>query len=128
MWNSEHYFILPGCHFVQDLLAMTVSLSDNLFLSGNWNILWFLLAITAFVCGRDKKPFVVRFLNFALLMFFADYIKYVFFTSTSQFLAGEHNIDTLSRFLLHFYPLCPILIGLLIYHYLKKRRDQIVSR
>jgi len=123
MWNQEHYFVFSLHGLLHRMGYMSLILLDNLFLSGNWNLLWFFLIVVLLLSWKQKKPLMVRFFSFVLAMFFVRCFLYAIFTKSFFYLA-RYNIDNLSRFLLHFYPLCPVLIGLLIYHFLKNRRIQ----
>jgi hypothetical protein len=125
IWDKGHYFIFPAQQFTARILKMVQALSDNLFLSGNWNILWFFLIIMALINWKQKKPFAVKFFSFALIMFFVNYFMAVEFTRTAIYIANPENLDSLSRLLLHFFPLCPVLIGLLMHNFFKIRRLQI---
>ena len=127
MWNQEHYFFPSSQGLFHRMGYMFFIVCDNLFLSGNWNLLWSFLIIAALVSWKQKKPLIVRFFGFVLAMFFTRCFLYALFSKSFVYLA-RYNLDNLSRFLLHFYPLCPVLIGLLIYHFLKNWRVQGASR
>jgi hypothetical protein len=81
----------------------------NLFLSGNWNLIWFLLLISLIKSYRDiKKHPHLKLMLLTLSMFFGIYLIIPMTTSTLI----DHP-TLLSRVLLHFFPLAPILIILI---------------
>ena len=85
----------------------------NLFLSGNWNILWFLLIISL-IARREKivKTFQTKFFTLLLFLYFGLYFMIALFTSN---FGGITALEGLSRLILHFFPLCPLLIVYLNY-------------
>jgi hypothetical protein len=88
----------------------------DLFISGNWNIIWFLLALSLLVnAGKIGKRAEIRTLFFALVMFIGLYMGLALFTSEFVWIAGEKSSTTVSRLMLHFYPIAPLLIALLNY-------------
>lgn len=106
-------------------LLMTIKVwLDNLFLSGNWGITWFLLGGILIVNAGKKPPFHLKFLSLALGFLFLNYLLIALFTNRFVCLAGPLYKDASSRVILHFFPLCPILIGLLTHNFIKTRRDE----
>jgi len=88
----------------------------NFFLSGNWNILWFLLAVSLFVRRANiAKSFQTKFLLLILFLYLGLYFVVSLFTPNFVSIAGSHSYTALSRLILHFFPLCPILIVFLNY-------------
>ena len=122
--NSEHHFI----HFSKESLKWTfdmiMALLDNFFFSENWNVLWPILIVLMLANWKTKKSFAINFFSVSLGVF----LVYYFMVRTLVFIPNSPIMDTLSRLLLHFFPLCPVLIGLLIYHSLTNRRIQGASR
>jgi hypothetical protein len=123
---NQPYFIFYLHGLWSRMSTLFFILFDDLFLSGNWNVLWFFLSVAALVDRKNKKPYMVRFLGFVLLVFVLDYLKYGLFPRTFSYML--HGTDNVTRFLLHFYPLCPVLIGLLVYDFLKNRSSQVAPR
>lgn len=90
--------------------------AEDLFLSANWNIIWFLLAVSLIINAvKIKRKFEIRFLCVALMMFFGLYFSLALFTTEFKWISGSHSITTLSRLILHSFPLAPLLIILLNY-------------
>lgn len=89
---------------------------ENLFLTGNWNLVWFLLLISVVlrpkVLENRKETFLM---GLTLLMFFGLYFLICTFTISFNHIAGVSSPTVLSRIILHFFPLAPILIVLLNY-------------
>lgn len=78
----------------------------NLFLSGNWNLIWFMLLLSLIKNYRDiGKHSHIKLMLLTLSMFFGIYLIIPMTTSTLI----DHP-TLLSRVLLHFFPLAPILI------------------
>ena len=90
--------------------------SEDIFLSGNWNIIWFLLVLSLVVnFGKIRKRIEVKLLLIALIMFFGLYFSIALFTTEFMWVAGSKSPTTLSRLILHFFPLATLLIVLLNY-------------
>jgi len=86
----------------------------NVFLSGNWNILWFLLLVSLIVYRRtNAKRLSVKYLLLCCLAYFGVYFAVALFTPNFVSFDGLCSSYTVSRVILHFFPLCPILIILL---------------
>jgi len=96
------------------LVRLPVIASDffsNLFFSGNWNIIWFLLLISLVLHARKIQDSIeIKLLFLSLVMFFLTYFIFLTFTS-----ALIDNIGLLSRIILHFFPISVLLIILLNY-------------
>lgn len=89
---------------------------ENLFLTGNWNLVWFLLLISIVLRWRVLRNQEETFLTgLTLLMFFGLYFSICTFTVSFNPIAGEASPTVLSRIILHFFPLAPILVALLNY-------------
>ena len=85
----------------------------NLFLSGNWNIIWFLFILSIVPVSRKSQPLEVLTLLFSLGLFFMIVILGF---STSQFYHdAAFGFDPLSRIILHFFPLVPLCIIMVDY-------------
>ncbi len=124
--NHEHdpAFFHQGAY----ILSMSRVFADNFFLSGNWNILWPLLIIMYWANGKDQKTFMIKFFSFALSIFLGFFLLAVPLTNLFAYHANTSSIGTVSRLILHFYPLCPLLIALLVHQLLKNRRHQVAAR
>ncbi len=86
----------------------------DMFLSGNWNIVWALLVVSLIVhAKRLKARREAGILLAALLMFFGLYFALSLFTTEFVWIAGEKSGAGLSRLIMQFYPLAPLIIVLL---------------
>lgn len=83
---------------------------EDLFFSGNWNILWGALIISLILSIKKRQSFETHLILFSLILFFGLYACTAIFSSNFIWIAGELNITTLSRLILHFFPLAVILI------------------
>lgn len=98
--TSEHFARIPG--ILQDFRW-------NLFFSGNWNFLWFLLLVSFLGNGwKFQKRSEIKLLTFTIAAFFAVYLTVLTLTS-----ATIDAPTTLSRVIIHFFPLATLLIILL---------------
>jgi hypothetical protein len=104
--------------------AIACHLGDNLFKSGNWNSTWGLLLASAVLFRkRITRLFETRFFIAALLFYFALYIFVGLFTNTFYSLFYDWvTLPNLSRTILHFFPLCPLII-ILLSHQDRQRQD-----
>ena len=85
--------------------------SEDFFLSGNWNILWVLLAVSLFVRRASiAKSFQAKTILLFLLLYVGFYFVVALFTPNFISIAGSHSQTVLSRLILHFFPLCPLLV------------------
>lgn len=91
------------------------SFAQNLFLSGNWNILWLALLVSLVLLSGKKKNAEIRLTLLALGLYFTMYFLVALFTMNYTWIAGENNSTTLSRLILHFFPLAVLSIILLNY-------------
>ncbi len=89
--------------------------ANNLFLSGNWNIVWWVMLISLIHWGRKRKNIEVKLISLSIILFFALYAAVALMTANYTWIAGENRITGLSRLILHFYPLSVLLIVLLNY-------------
>jgi hypothetical protein len=95
-------------NYIDRLIQIIHKLIENLFCSNNWNILWFLLLISLIRNVRKiKECFITRILLLGLAMYLCLYIAIGLLTNAYELLFSQFN---LSRTLLHFFPLVPILI------------------
>lgn len=98
---------------------------ENLFLSGNWNILWFLLVISLFACrAKFVKSLPAKFFILILFLYFGFYFVIALFTQNFISIAGSHTYTVLSRLILHFFPLCPLAIIFLNYARSEKQLEK----
>lgn len=84
---------------------------SNLFLSGNWSLVWLIFLISILHIPRKKISLEIKALFFVLGVFFTIYLfSYIF---TQHYLWVAFKDDVLSRSLLHIFPIITILIPLL---------------
>jgi hypothetical protein len=102
--TQEHSARLP---------ALIADFASNLFLSGNWNIIWLLLLVSV-LCHYKKfwRSIEIKLLAFPLMMFFLIYFTVLTLTSTQMV---NVSFGLLSRVILHFFPLSVLLIIFLNY-------------
>ena len=80
-----------------------------LFMQGNWYLIWLILTVSLiYNIPKIKKDMEIKLILLSLTMFFTIYIIFLTFTS-----AVIHYPTTLSRVILHFFPLAPLLITLI---------------
>lgn len=100
--------------FENRIIPILNVLFRELFVSGNWSILWFVLLVFAVTQRRkNMKSDVIQYFGITLFLYFALYFLLCLFTSTFDSLC-VHSATTFARTILHFFPLCPILIALLV--------------
>lgn len=85
----------------------------NMFLSGNWNIVWLIACISLLLWDYKKRNREAVLVLVSIFLFLGLYSVMALFTSNYNWIAGPKRITTLSRLILHFYPLAPILIVLI---------------
>ncbi len=95
------------------LKAIAGEFAWNLFSTGNWNILWFLLAVSLIHLPARWKWIEVRLLVISLVLFFAAIGGLGLLTVNFLYLFGAQSYISLSRLILHFFPLASILVVLL---------------
>jgi len=88
---------------------------QNLLYSGNWGVVWFLVLLSLTQLKRKQIKVETWLILLSLLLFFGLYFAIALLTVNYVWIAGENSPMTLSRLLLHFYPLSAILIILLNY-------------
>jgi len=87
---------------------------NDLFFVGCWNIVWFLLAVSVLAnLKRIRTRREARFILAAVLLFFGSYFLIGMFTGSFRYIGGSGTTTTLSRLILHFFPLAAMLIALL---------------
>ena len=85
----------------------------NMFLSGNWNIVWMIACVSILLWDYKKKNREAFLVLVSIFLFIGLYSAIALFTSNYPWIAGDKRVTTLSRLILHFYPLAPILIILI---------------
>ena len=92
-------------------------LVKNLLMSGNWSIVWIILALSLIGMRGRRRAEECTLILLSLFMFFGLYFGIALMTTNYVWIAGESEVTTLSRLLLHFYPLAVLLVVLLNYSF-----------
>jgi len=89
----------------------------DMFLTGNWNIVWFILAVSLLINHRRlRSSEEARILSFTLVLIFGCYFLNGFLTSNFEWLGGPGTSTALSRIILQFFPLATLLTAFLNYN------------
>ena len=107
-------FGLPWEH-LDRLPAVFTKFGWNLFLTGNWNLVWLLLVLCLLPFRTKRISPEMEYIMMTLGMFFILYFSVAWLTPNFIWLAGSKAYDALTRVILHFYPLATILITLIFY-------------
>jgi hypothetical protein len=110
----EKVFIHIGLSNLSRIPSILNVFLKDLFLTGNWNIVWSLLAVSAAINYRKitaKKE--ILFLSLFAAMFFILYFMNGLFTDNYEWLGGPGSVTAVSRIVLHIYPVACALIVLL---------------
>jgi len=105
MWNWDYLNRVPQIIF---------SYTDNLFFSGNWNIIWWVTLISL-IHLKNKRTFEIHLLIVSLSLYFGLYFAVGLLTINFQYIGGALSNQGLPRLILHFFPLSVFLIILLNY-------------
>lgn len=103
-----------GVHFSWGQIArLSIAGSEvlkNLFWSGNWNIIWPLMVLSLIVGIHNMKRYIeIRIILYILIAFFGLFL--LFCTLCSEEIWSDFSFyNTLSRIILHFFPLATIII------------------
>ncbi len=93
-----------GMSSITRLPKVMAAYADDLFLSGNWSLLWFVFFFLI-IFNRKKLCFYSRWLSLALGLFFLVYTGLALTTRSFAYIGGEYTELGLSRLILHFFPL-----------------------
>ena len=85
----------------------------NLFLSGNWGVVWLLLILSLINLERIIKIKQIRLLLLCLLMYFGIHFAVFLMTPIYYWISNDKAYGVLARLILHFYPISTLLIILL---------------
>ena len=85
---------------------------NELLLSANWHIIWFLFLLSIFQFKKIRSSFELHILIGAILLFFGVYFTLGSITGLYVSLAGVDTSSVLPRILLHIYPLAVFFIAL----------------
>jgi len=86
----------------------------DMFFTGNWNITWFILLIS--ICtywNKLKNNAEARYSLLALFLFLGFYTANGLLTQNFLWIGGTGTLTTISRLVLHFYPLTIFLVAVL---------------
>ena len=84
---------------------------ENMFLSGNWNMVWVLFFASCLRIETWVRCATLRYLALFLLIFFAIYFGS--YSLTQHYYWVSDKYDVMSRSMLHIFPLIPLAICLL---------------
>jgi len=87
--------------------------TENLFITGNWSMVWALFVLSLINATRIKQSFETRTIVLILSIYFTLYFGVALFTGNYVSIAGDESITVLSRILLHFFPLSVLSIILI---------------
>ncbi len=113
-WEERTHLILTIECF-QRIPQVLFYMFANLFLSGNWNILWFILLVSLFNLPNTQRKPEIGWMFFVLILFLGYYFGLGVFTNHFPYIGDKPSAQVLSRILLHQFPVCPFLIALLNY-------------
>ena len=113
-WEERTHLILTLECF-QRISQVLFYMFANLFLSGNWNILWFVLLVGLFNLPNIQRKPEIGWMFWVLILFLGYYFSLGVFTNHFPYIGDKPSAQVLSRILLHQYPVCPFLIVLLNY-------------
>lgn len=91
--------------------------AKNMLMSGNWSIVWIVLVLSLLGMRGKQLTAESKLIFLGLLMFFGLYFGIALMTTNYVWIAGESEVTTLSRLLLHFYPLAVLLLVLINYSF-----------
>ena len=106
---SGRLHMVAESNIFEKLIQIICAYTKTLFAGGNWNLLWIILIIST--PGGILKASQIKEIKYLYLTLIAFFMMYTLF-----FLFTKSLIDyptTLSRVILHFYPICPMLIILI---------------
>ena len=112
-FNLYHLGLAPAVDYVGRLRTVLEKIIQNLFFSNNWNILWLILVVSLLRLERKNISFEIKLLSWALVAFAAIYIPA--YTLTQHYFWIAQTEASLSRCILHIFPLVPVLIILINY-------------
>lgn len=98
---------------IQLIPEMMQSFTNDLFYSGNWNIVWLIAVLSCVQIAGKWKDSLVRCTLLSIILFFGLYAGVALLTVNYVWIAGEFHATALSRLFLHFYPLAVVGIVLL---------------
>lgn len=87
--------------------------SRNLFLTGNWGMIWFLLGVSFLKFPEFRRRREVSGLLLSLALYFVLYFCVALLSPNFVSLAGKESPTVLSRIILHFFPLAAISVILI---------------
>ncbi len=87
---------------------------ENMFLSGNWNVVWVLFFASCLRIGAWARSATMRYIGVFLLTYFAIY--FTSYSLTQHYLWVAEKYDVMSRSMLHIFPLIPLAICLLNFY------------
>ncbi len=100
-----------GIDYIGRLSTVLGKIIQNLFFSGNWNLLWLILSISVLQLIHRGISVEIKLLFLALILFAAIYLPA--YTLTQHYYWISQTETVLSRCILHILPLATVLIVLI---------------
>lgn len=113
--TSGRFRIFFPWEYLDRLPDIFSKFSWNLFLTGNWSLIWIILVLCLSYLTKRQKPEDAMQIAGLLLVFFLLYFFLSWITPNYISFAGHDAIDVLPRVILHFFPLAPVLITLILF-------------
>lgn len=108
---NEKAKIAMDVNLLERFLNIGEIIYNNIFFTANWNLTWFLLVASVILRGSSiKKSFIIKVFLLLLFLYFCLYIAVGLVSQSYHEIISAY---TISRLILHFYPLVPILIILI---------------
>ncbi|MBU2541563.1 MAG: hypothetical protein KJ593_06650 [Candidatus Omnitrophica bacterium] len=108
--NEKWQFDFKLASFAR-LPTILIRFIEEVFLTSNWNIIWFILLLGIIIqLKKVRQNFTIQILLLSLALFFGLHFSVALFTKNFNDIL---EVFTLSRLILHFFPLAVILIILL---------------
>lgn len=104
-------------HSLSRIPVIFIKFVQEIFLSKNWNIIWYLLVLSLLLnLMKIKKRVEIKLLFITLIMFFGLYFLNCLLTQNYIWILGiQDKVPGIGRLILHFFPLATMLIILLNY-------------
>jgi len=107
-------FIIPtSLEFWHRTANTFFKFAENLFFSGNWNMVWIIFVISLWQVKKYKNNSQATAMVGVVLLYFSLYFMVAILSPNETSITGEYSSTVLSRIILHFYPLATAAIILI---------------